>query len=134
MAQLVVDDLSLDETADDLLDSVTISDEENTDIVEITASESDPTLAAAVANSFADSYVTFRRKSDREKVKQAERLVSERLQDTPEGSQERSDLEDAMRTLVLLESVQTGNAEVVDAATAPTSASSPTRCGMPSSH
>ena len=31
-----------------------------------------------------------------------------------------------MRTLVLLESVQTGNAEVIDAATVPTSASSPT--------
>jgi capsular exopolysaccharide synthesis family protein len=126
VAQLVVDDLSLDETADDLLDSVTISDEENTDIVEITATESSPTMAAAVANSFAESYVSYSRKSDREKVKQAERLLSDRIQDTPEGSPERSDLEDAMRTLVLLESVQTGNAEVVDAATPPTSASSPT--------
>jgi capsular exopolysaccharide synthesis family protein len=126
VAQMVVDDLSLNRSAEDLLDSMTISDEENTDIVDIQATESDPELAAAVANSFADSYVDFSRKSDREKVKQAERLLSERIRDTPEGSQERSDLEDAMRTLVLLESVQTGNAEVIDAATVPTEASSPT--------
>jgi capsular exopolysaccharide synthesis family protein len=126
VAQLVVNDLSLDETADELLDSVTISDEENTDIVEIKATETSPRLAAAIANSFAENYVSYRRKSDREKVKEAERLLSDRLKETPEGSPERADLEDAMRTLVLLESVQTGNAEVVDAATPPTSASSPT--------
>ncbi len=125
VAQLVVDDLSLNLTAEELLDSVTISAEENTDIVGITANASDAELSAAIANSFANQYVTYRRKSDREKVMQGERLLRDRIRAAPEGSPERIDLEDALRTLVLLESVQTGNAEVIDSATVPSSPSSP---------
>ncbi|MFN8164562.1 MAG: P-loop NTPase, partial [Solirubrobacterales bacterium] len=126
VAKLVVEDLSLNESAESLLDSVTISDEENTDIVDITASSSNAELAAAIANSFAEQYVTYRRQSDRRKVLQGERLVRERLRGEPEGSPERAELENALRTLVLLESVQTGNAEVVGTATVPSSPSSPT--------
>lgn len=125
VAQLVVDDLSLNETAESLLNSVTIADEENTDIVDITASSSDADLAAAIANSFANQYVTYRRKSDRRKVLQGERLLRDRLRGEPVGSPARAELEDALRTLTLLESVQTGNAEVVSTATVPSAPSSP---------
>ena len=126
VAQLVVDDLDLNETAEQLLASVTISDEENTDVVDITSASADPELAAAIANSFAEQYVSYRRKSDREKIQQGERLLRERIEATPAQSPDRSDFQAALRTLVLLESVQTGNAEVIDTASPPSSPSSPT--------
>lgn len=126
VAQLVIDDLSLDETPQQLLDSVTISDEEDTDVVDITASDKDAEQAAAIANSFATQYVQYRRRSDREKVLEGERLLRERISRLPEGSPDQANLQDALRTLVLLESVQTGNAEVIDTASIPTEAASPT--------
>lgn len=126
VAERVITALGLDTTAENLLDEVTIEAEENSDIVSITARDSDPDQAAAVANTFADEYVSYRRQADREKVQQGQRLVRQRIDDLPAGSSaERTDLENALRSLVLLESVQTGNAEVTDVATPPDSAVSP---------
>ena len=85
VAQMVVDDLSLDETAEDLLDSDDdLGRGEHRHRRHRGRPRRIPRKAAAVANSFADSYVSYSRKSDREKVKQAERLLSERIQDTPD--------------------------------------------------
>ncbi len=127
VAQLVVDDLGLDISADDLLDAVNIDAQENTDLVDITARSLEPELAASIADSFAESYVDFRRESDQEKVRQGRRLIDSRLENLPSGAtDERDELEQARRTLALLESVQTGNAEVVETASIPSDPVSPT--------
>jgi succinoglycan biosynthesis transport protein ExoP len=125
VARRVVEDLGLNETPEQLLDSVTISAEENADIVEITARDTNPELAAAIANSFAEQYVRFRQQSDRAKVREGERLLTNRIESTSPDSAERLELEAALRQLVLLESVQTGNAEVTDQAEVPSSPVSP---------
>lgn len=126
VADQVIEALGLDTAAEDLLDDVTIAAEENADIVSITARDTDPDEAAAIANSFAEEYVSYRRQADREKVQQGQRLVRQRIAELPPGaSAERSDLENALRSLILLESVQTGNAEVTDVAIPPDSPASP---------
>ncbi len=126
VADQVVEQLGLDFSAEELLDRVTIAADENSDIVSITATEPDPEEAATIANGFAEQYVSYRRQTDRQKVEEGQRLVRNRIEDLPAGADaERADLEDALRTLVLLESVQTGNAEVIGVATPADSPSSP---------
>lgn len=126
VAERVREDLGIDRSAQELLDSVTISSEENADIVDVTAREINPELTAEIANSFADQYVRFRQKVDRSELREAQRLIENRLDSIPaEASTERGELEEALRTLVLLEAVQTGNAEVTDTADVPTTPVSP---------
>lgn len=125
VATLVQQDLGLQESPADLLDQTTIASEENTDIVDITVADPDPGAAALIANSFADQYVAFRRTNDREGIRQGEKLLTARIDDLPEDSAERATLEDALRTLVALEAVQTGNVETIDTASAPLSPASP---------
>jgi polysaccharide biosynthesis transport protein len=126
VAELVRDKLGLKESPQSLLDDVTIEAEEDSDIVAITASEPNPRLAADVANTFAAQYVRSSKTADRAKVLQGEELLRQRIDSLPPGSTaERAKLEDALRSLLLLEAVQTGNAEVTDSASVPSSPASP---------
>jgi capsular exopolysaccharide synthesis family protein len=98
------------------------------DLVTIKATDSDPEFAALLANTFAREYVDFRRERDRAKVREALNLVERRLTAlTPEerAAPAGQDLERSARQLELLSALQTGNAEVVQRAQPPTSASSP---------
>ena len=126
VADLVRKDLGLNASPQSLLDQVTIEAEEDSDIVAITAQETNPQLAALVANSFANQYVRFSQTTDRSKVHKGERLLRQRIDSLPAtDTAERGQLEDALRTLTLLEAVQTGNAQVTDKASVPSSRVSP---------
>lgn len=118
--------LRLDRSADDLLAQTRIELEENADVVDITVRDPDPRLAANIANAFANQYVLVRRNADRAKVQEGQRLVRQRLSALPAAAEgERQQLEEALQKLVLLESVQTGNAELFDRASAPDVAATP---------
>jgi capsular exopolysaccharide synthesis family protein len=119
--------LRLGGSADALLAKISVADEENTDLVDVTARTTDPYSASRLANAFADEFVRFRKEADRRKVVQGTTLLRQRLDTLPDtaAAAERTQLEDALQKLTALEAVQTGNAEVVDRARPDTQAVSP---------
>jgi capsular polysaccharide biosynthesis protein len=116
-------------TGGDLASKVEIASEGPSDLVAIHATDGKPARAARIANAFAKEYVQFRRDADRDKVNQA-KLLSERQLQSMSGVELHSErgrlLRQRLDQLETLASLQTGNAELVQPATAPTSPSAPT--------
>jgi polysaccharide biosynthesis transport protein len=126
VASAVRNELGLETDADDLLDQVEVEERTNSDVVDVTVRDEDPRLAARMAGEFANQYVLFRQGADRRKITAARRLIESRLLELPpEAVGERDRLEEALQTLVALEAVQTGNAEVIDRPEVPTVAATP---------
>jgi polysaccharide biosynthesis transport protein len=105
-----------------------IQAEGQSNVVSITATDRDPKLAAIIPNTFAKQYIAFRRDADRAKVRDAQTLVKTQLDQLSPAqrrtSQGRS-LQQRAQQLSILTSLQTGNAELVQSASTPTSPSSP---------
>jgi capsular exopolysaccharide synthesis family protein len=115
-------------TASSVLDAVAVSPEGQTDIATVTAKASDRRLAAQIANTFTEQFIASRRRIDQARVAAARALVERQLAELspvqrngPSGQS----LEDRSESLRILGSLQTGNAELVERATPPASASSP---------
>jgi succinoglycan biosynthesis transport protein ExoP len=106
---------------------VAVSPEGQSDVVGLSATYPNPRLAARVANTFAEEYIAFRREADRAKIAEARGLVERRIRQlspADQGAQARS-LRGQLEQLDILASLQTGNAELAEAAAVPTSPSSP---------
>ncbi|MHB9054297.1 MAG: YveK family protein, partial [Thermoleophilia bacterium] len=98
------------------------------DLLRIAATDTDPQLAADVANSFAASFINWRRQVDQSVLQQAREPIEIQVLNTPPEQQETAEyklLRDRFETLKLLESVQTGNMEVVKPASVSYSPVSP---------
>ncbi|HEX6459529.1 MAG TPA: polysaccharide biosynthesis tyrosine autokinase [Thermoleophilaceae bacterium] len=105
-------ELRTNESVSSLLSSISVQPSTDSNVVTIKATRTSPTSAAAVANAFADSYITYRRSTDRAAVVNAENLVQQSLQTTTDPA-ERTRLTASLRQLKELEALQTGNAEVI---------------------
>ncbi|HEX4484124.1 MAG TPA: polysaccharide biosynthesis tyrosine autokinase [Solirubrobacteraceae bacterium] len=103
--------LLLKEPVGDLIGSISVTPNSNADIATITATRSSPREAANVANAFAEGYIIYRRRTDRETITQAEELVKQSL--TTASSGEQVKLEESLRQLGVLRALQTGDAEVI---------------------
>jgi polysaccharide biosynthesis transport protein len=126
VATAVRDKLNLDTRPNDLLESVTVEERTNSDVVDVKVRDEDPQRAARLAGEFANQYVLFRQTADRRKIVDAEDLIRTRLANLPtEAAAERGQLQQALQKLIALEAVQTGNAELIDRPEVPTVASSP---------
>lgn len=108
-----------------LLDKITVESAENSDIIKITSQDADPKRAARIANGFASGYVNYAQQQDQQRISQGEQLLRARLAALPSGSSEIPPLQAALQKLIALEAVQTGNAQVADRASVPSSPSSP---------
>lgn len=118
--------LAFSGSAADLLATITVEAEANTDIVNVIARDTSPQRAAQIANTFAAEYVSFRRDADRAKVRQGEDLLSQRIAKlAPTDTGERDRLNQELQKLTALEAVQTGNAELANRATPNAQAVSP---------
>ncbi|MHB9111370.1 MAG: tyrosine-protein kinase domain-containing protein [Thermoleophilia bacterium] len=98
------------------------------DILRLTVTDADAQLASDVANSFATEYINWRRGVDQEVLQQARLPIQEQISSTPPELQESANykvLKDKLETLKMLESLQTGDMEVVKQATAVASPVSP---------
>jgi succinoglycan biosynthesis transport protein ExoP len=107
---------------DDLLDRLTITREELTTIVRISADDDDPRRAAKIANVYAETYKDLDRADLQRRLKEAEAVVTRQLgaltnaqRNGPQGQA----LADRQTQLRLLNETQTGRVEVVQAATPP---------------
>lgn len=115
-------------STDDVLEKVSVEGAGQSDVVAVEATDSSPELAARLANSWARQFIAFRRDADRSKIREAQDLVERELQSmSPERrlSPQGQSLEAREQQLQILSSLQTGNAELAEAATVPTEASSP---------
>jgi len=98
------------------------------DLASITATDPNPTLAARLANAFAEQFILFRRGADRSKIGSAQRLVETELKRLDPGERSApagAALRRQAQQLKVLASLQSGNAELVQPALVPKSASSP---------
>lgn len=90
---------------------VEVSASENSDVIDITAITDNPRMSADIANAYAREYITYQREEDRNKVRDAQRVVERNI--ATSSPAERGGLIESLKNLKVLESLQTGNAEVV---------------------
>lgn len=113
-----------------LLDEVSTTNDQSSNIVDVSATDSSPARAAAIANAFADQYVALSKSSEQQQVLSGEQLILAQLKalaPTAGNAATRANLEAALQRLEAVASVQGGNAQVVDTASVPTSPSSPNK-------
>jgi capsular exopolysaccharide synthesis family protein len=114
--------------ATDVRDETTVQAKGDSDLVAVTVEDPSPQRAALIANTFADEYISFRQEADRRQIKQTIALIDRQLANlTPSQvtGTEGQRLRERRDQLEIVASLQTGNAEVVERATAPLHASSP---------
>lgn len=117
-----------DLTQSEIRNKVQVSGEGRSDVVSVMATDTAPTFAATLANTMAKQYIAFRRAADRSKITDAVNLVRRQLNAlSPEqrAGQDGRSATERIEQLQVLASLQTGNAELVQAAQAPHSPSSP---------
>jgi capsular exopolysaccharide synthesis family protein len=113
---------------DDIDGGVSVSSRGQSDVVTVTATDTNPERAARHATTFALSYIEFRRDADRDKIAEAQRLVERQLEAmTPERrrGKEGERLRVQANELGILSSLQTGNAELVERAAVPGAPATP---------
>src|SRR5690349_15793458 len=128
IADAVRRQLHLQESRDDLLSKVTTSLDGTTNIVKVTVRDPSPARAAQIANGFATAYVSARKVDARSAFRDAARQASNQLgslSPTDQLGPQGTELKSRLRQLEVEGALQTGNAEVVESATTPTSPSSP---------
>jgi capsular exopolysaccharide synthesis family protein len=123
-ARLIGDELSPAE----ILRDVAVTSEGATDIATVAATTTNPRQAAEIANTFTEQFIAKRKQIDQQQILNARRLVERQIAElSPQqrsGSQGQS-LSERSESLSILASLQTGNAELIERATPPASASSP---------
>ena len=128
VAQMVKTELNSPRLTKSLLRHISVEPHLNTDIINIRGWSSGAAEAAAIANSFARQFITYRQTADRAALSQAKAQVDQQLatMSTPERESERGTLlTQKSQELGILESMQTGGFEIVQLAEVPTIPSSP---------
>lgn len=128
VAALVIGALGLKTTPAELLGEVNASDPQNDYIVDIAVTNENPRLAARIANSFAQQYVTYSQRQNEEQLIKGQQLIARRsAQLLPGDTADRANLNALSQKLLLLQAVATANARVTNVASIPESPSSPNR-------
>jgi succinoglycan biosynthesis transport protein ExoP len=108
--------------------AVQVGSDAQSDVLSVTATASDPRLAAAIANAYVAQYINFRQSADQSQLKQAQAYIQSSLSAIPSAQQNSATaqrLQAKSQELTLLAKLQTGNAEVVQTATPSNSPVSP---------
>jgi capsular exopolysaccharide synthesis family protein len=120
--------LGLSTSVGDLQDKVQVEAEQNANVLQITATDENPRQAAAIANAFANEFVAFRARGDRQSIEAAQRDLQRQLDALPPDAPERQDLLDARSRLASSHALANGDARVIAKAAVPTS---PSSLGLP---
>jgi succinoglycan biosynthesis transport protein ExoP len=115
-------------TAEDVLGSISVSPAGESELATVSATTDDPAFAARLANTVAKQYIVFSKQANEKKIETAQGLIEEKLASLPESEREGpagEELEAKIRQLSALSAVQTGDAELAQAALPPSSPSSP---------
>jgi capsular polysaccharide biosynthesis protein len=115
-------------TADSVMADLKVSGEPQSDLISVTGHSESPREAARVANAVAAAYIAFRADANRARIRQAEDLLRRRIADLSAeelASARGRTLRKRTAELDREQSVQAGDAEIVEPASPPPSASSP---------
>lgn len=115
-------------TAEEIESKLEVTAEGQADVISVSLTDSNPRRAAQLANTYASEFIEFRREADRAKIAEALALADRQLDQPSLDGGETADEEDLRRQadqLRVLASLQTGDAELVQAAEPPDSPSSP---------
>jgi polysaccharide biosynthesis transport protein len=107
---------------------ISVSAQGEAELVSVTATSPDPQQSRVVSNTFAREFISFRAEADKSRLLSAKRLAERefgRLSGTAKRGVRGQALSRAAEKLGVLASLQTGNAELVQPASVPTSPSSP---------
>jgi succinoglycan biosynthesis transport protein ExoP len=108
--------------------AVQVGSDAQSDVLTVTATASDPKLAADIANAYVAQYINFRQAADQSQLKQAQAYLQSSLSAIPAAQQNSPTaqrLQAKSQELTLLAKLQTGNAEVVQTASPSNSPVSP---------
>jgi succinoglycan biosynthesis transport protein ExoP len=100
------------DTPASLMQGVTAEADANTDIIAVSAERSDPTVAAQLANAFADQFVAWRKETQQRSFDEAVKLVDEQIATSVPGSTERQSLVDRRSQLDVYKALLTGGLSV----------------------
>lgn len=113
-----------------LLDEVSTSQAQSSNIVNVSVTDPSPARAAKIANAFATEYVALSKSANLQQVLSGEQLITQQLKalpDTLANAVTRANLQTALQKLQAVAAVQAGNAQVVDHAAVPASPSYPNK-------
>ncbi len=128
VADRTADALGGNVSAATVAEAVDVSSTPESDIMQVSATTTDPDLSARIANQYVNSFIAFRRQSAVDRLERATALAKEALsQLTPSQAEgdEGDTLRERISQLETAASLQTGDAEPVQRASAPTSPSAP---------
>jgi capsular exopolysaccharide synthesis family protein len=114
--------------ASDISGAVSVVPRQDSDLIDVNAETPDPKLSADIANAYGSAYIEFRQRSARKQIEGALGLAEEGLAAmTPEqrAGPEGQALSKRINDLQTAKSLQTGGAEMVQRASAPSSPTSP---------
>jgi capsular exopolysaccharide synthesis family protein len=119
-------------TASGVAGAVDVVPNGTSNVVSIEASGGNKQQVALIANTYARQYILFRKDESRRQIKRVSLIVNRQLADAREGeaagnvpSQRVTALSDRADQLKLLDKLQTGNAQLVERAEAPSAPTSP---------
>jgi capsular exopolysaccharide synthesis family protein len=107
----------------DLLEQVSVGSAGNTNIADITVNDADPERAAVLANAWAEQFALSRKEADQGTVQEAIDDLETQidgLQSSGASAEEISGLRTRLSELSQIRALQTGNVEILDRATTPT--------------
>ena len=103
--------------------AITVSGVGQANIAQVNAMAADPHLAARIANTYAQQFVLFEQETDKAKISGAQELVERQIEALPVAERDGpvgQGLQTRANQLMDLAALQTGNAQVVQAASVPT--------------
>ena len=128
VAEQAAKKLSHGVSSGEVLSSISVTPATEAETAAISATTESPTLSAEMANAYGNAYIAFRRSADRSQLQNAINLAESSLESmTPiqrAGTEGRA-LTKQLDQLKLTQALQTGGAELVQPASAPSSPSSP---------
>jgi capsular exopolysaccharide synthesis family protein len=114
--------------ASEILASVEVTPSANADTAAVAVTTTEPQRSADIANAYGTAYISFRRKADRAQVQDAIELAEESLEQMSSAElngEQGEALKKQLDQLKLDQALQTGGAELVQRASAPSEPSSP---------
>jgi capsular exopolysaccharide synthesis family protein len=115
-------------TTADVSQAISVSQQGQTSVANVSATSTEPSVAAAIANTYAGQFIAAQQAQQRASVEQALNLVERQIAALSKqqiaGTSGQA-LQDRAESLRILANLQDGGAQVVDSAKVPTSPSSP---------
>jgi len=125
VATLAKQKLGSNRSVGDLQGAVTASADASNDLISISATDTNPTQAAAKANAFANALVSYLTASAQAQLVTGQAKLQGELASLPAGDPGRSAIQQGLKQVIALEAVTNGGAQVVESAGVPQSPSSP---------